>query len=155
MTDNDQIFALKLSIRKRMLDLEEEELAVAVAHYENYLKEVALDDREGHDKDDIVSSRESADLAAAFDHPIVTHQAKIDVLEDTDFSPADEVRPGAVVSFNGRSFVVAVSTSRFDCGGVTYMGISTMSPIYKAIAGLQGGDEFEFNGRTFTLDQVL
>lgn len=147
--------AIKKAVHDKMLSLEEAELATAQAHYQSFLHDAVLDDREGHDKDDIAVSRESADLAAAFDHPVHTHQAKIEAIESTDFSVTDTVRPGAVVAFNGRHFVVAVSTSRFDCGGVTYMGISTQSPIYRALDGLKAGEVFTHNGREFTLDDVI
>jgi hypothetical protein len=147
--------ALKKALHDKMMSLEAAELAAAKAHYESYLKESQLDDREGHDKDDIAEARESADLAAAFDHPVHAHHAKIDAIENTDFSVTDTVRPGAVVSFNERHFVVVVSTSKFECNGKIYMGISTQSPIYKAIDGLQAGESFDFNGREFTLDEVM
>lgn len=147
--------ALKKAVHDRLMSLEEAELAAAIAHYEAFLRESQLDDREGHDKDDIAASRENADLAAAFDTPVQTHHAKIDVIENTDFALTDTVAPGAVVSFNGRNFIVAVSTTRFDVEGVTYMGISLQSPIYKAMAGLQAGDTFTHNGTEIEIEDVL
>ncbi|MEY8830351.1 hypothetical protein AB9K34_18395 [Sedimentitalea sp. XS_ASV28] len=153
--NNQDPAALKKALRDKLMTLEEGELAEAKAHYESFLREAQLDDREAHDKDDIADARENADLAAAFDHPVHAHHAKIDVIENTDFSVTDRVRPGAVVSFNGRHFVVVVSTTKFECNGVTYMGISTQSPIYKAIDGLGKGDRFTFNGSEITLDDVM
>ena len=147
--------ARKLAVRNKLMALEEAELADAIAHYEAFLHDSALDDREAHDKDEIAVSRENADLAAAFDTPVQTHHAKIDVIENLDFALKDEVEPGAVVSFNGRHFIVAVSTTRFDVEGRTYMGISTQSPIYNAMKGLSEGDSFTFNGREMTLDEVF
>lgn len=147
--------ALKKAIHDKMLALEESELATAIEHYERFLKEAILDDREGHDNSQLAEARENADLAAAFDHPVHTHQAKIDAIEATDFSVTDTVGPGAVVEFNKRRFVVAVSTTRFDLGGETYMGISVQSPIFKVIDGLQAGDTFVHNGRDITLDEVV
>lgn len=147
--------ARKQAVHDRLMSLEEAELASAIAHYESYLRDAQLDNREAHDKDDIADARESADLAAAFDHPVHAHHAKIDAIENADFSLTDTVRPGAVVSFNNRHFVVIVSTVRFDCDGVTYMGISTQSPIYKAMDGLKAGETFTFNKREITLNDVL
>ncbi|MBE1282048.1 MAG: hypothetical protein GJ676_01935 [Rhodobacteraceae bacterium] len=147
--------ALKQAIQDKIMSLEAAELASAIAHYEAFLKESKLDERETHDKDDLAGSRENADLAAAFDHPVQTHHAKIDVLENMGFALTDTVEPGAVVSFNGRNFVVAVSTTRFEVQGETYMGISTQSPIYRAMAGLQAGDLFSHNGKEFEIEDVL
>jgi len=147
--------AFKKSIHDKMLALEESELATAIEHYERFLHEAVLDDREGHDNSQLAEARENADLAAAFDHPVHTHQAKIEAIEATDFSVTDIVRPGAVVAFNNRRFVVAVSTAKFDLDGETYMGISVQSPIYKALDGLQAGDSFAHNGREIVLDEVV
>lgn len=146
---------LKQALRDKMLSLEEAELATAIAHYEAFLKEAKLDDREGHDNDELADSTENAELAMAFDHPVHTHQAKIAAIEATEFAVTDRVGPGAVVSFNNRHFVVAVSTTRFEVEGVTYMGISIQSPIYKAMEGLGEGDTFTHNGTDFELDEVF
>jgi transcription elongation GreA/GreB family factor len=155
MTAQTDTAARKKAIIDRLMSLEEQELATAQAHYDAFLKDSQLDDREGHDKDDIAASRENADLAAAFDAPVHAHHAKIDVIENTDFSVTDKVQPGAVVKFNNRRFVVCVSTARFDVDGKTYMGISTQSPIYLSMVGLQEGDVFTHNGTEFEVQEVL
>lgn len=155
MSDTTDKQALKTKLRDTLLALEAAELETAVAHYEHYLHEAMTDERDNPDRDDIALARGYADLAAAFDHPVHTHHAKIDAIENADFSVTDVVRPGAVVTFNNRHFVVVASTKRFECDGTTYMGISTASPIYGAIEGLQAGDTFTHNGQTFTLEDVM
>lgn len=155
MSHSQDRAAFKQAVQDKMMSLEAAELASAVAHYEAFMADVRLDGRETHDKDDIVGARENADLAAAFDHPVQAHHAKIDVIENMDFALTDTVGPGAVVIFADRRFIVAVSTVRFDVGGETYMGISTQSPIYKAMVGLQAGDSFEFNGKEIVIQDVL
>ncbi|WP_170351724.1 hypothetical protein [Ruegeria atlantica] len=155
MTASTDPAVRKKAIIDKLMSLEAQELATAQAHYDAFLKDSQLDDREGHDKDDIAASRENADLAAAFDAPVHAHHAKIDVIENTDFNITDRVQPGAVVKFNNRRFVVCVSTTRFDVDGKTYMGISTQSPIYLAMVGLQEGDVFTHNGTEFEVQEVL
>ncbi|MDK3017172.1 hypothetical protein [Pseudodonghicola flavimaris] len=155
MSETGDLAARKQAVVAGLMALEAAELESAEAHYEAFLKESALGDREEHDKDDIATARENADLAAAFDHPVMTHHAKIDVIENMDFALTETVGPGAVVGFGGKHFIVAVSTARFDVAGVTYMGISTSSPIYKAMAGLAAGDSFSFNGREIEIEEVL
>lgn len=146
---------LKKKLHDRMLALEEAELATALEHYRAHLKEAVLDDREQHDNSDIAEATEALDLAEAFDHPVHTHQAKIEAIEATDFGSAETVRPGAAVVFNDRHFVVCVSTTRFDLDGVTWMGISVQSPAYKAMDGLSAGDTFVLNGRETEIQDVF
>ncbi|MDF1717274.1 MAG: hypothetical protein P1U75_11485 [Antarcticimicrobium sp.] len=154
MSTSQDRAALKKAVYDRLLSLESEELASAVAHYEAHMKESVLDDREGHDNDELAGSTEEVGLAAAFHHPVMTHHAKVDVIENLDFTPTDTVRPGAIVTLDGRHLIVAVSTARFEVGGVTYMGISPESPIYKAMDGLQAGDSFAFQGREIEIEDV-
>lgn len=154
MTQTDRT-ALKTALRARMLELESAELASAQAHYTRFLAEAKLSEREQHDTSDIAEARENADLAAAFDHPVKDHHAKIDVLENLDFAVRDTIGPGAVVRLGKRRFVVSVATAEFDFDGATFMGISQQSPIYKAMEGLQAGEAFDFNGRSITVDEVF
>jgi transcription elongation GreA/GreB family factor len=147
--------ARKAGIVARMMKLEQEELQTAEAHHAAFVADARLGGREGHDRDELVAARENADLAAAFDHPVQAHHAKIDAIENADFSVTDVVRPGAVVSFGGRHVVALVSTGPFDCDGVAYMGISTASPIYQAMDGLEAGDSFVLNGREITIEDVM
>lgn len=147
--------ALKAGIVKRMMSLEQEELATAEAHHAAFAAEAKLGGREGHDRDELVAARENADLAAAFDHPVQAHHAKIDAIENADFSLTDVVRPGAVVAFGGRHVVALVSTGPFECDGRSYMGISTASPIYQAMDGLAAGESFTLNGREITVEDVM
>lgn len=136
----------KADLLAHMLTLESEALQSAREHYEDFLKDSRLATNEPHERDEMAAARMAADLAHGFDDPIHDHEAKIAALKAMTFGENTEVGPGAVVTLNGRHFIVAVSTRRFDCGGETYMGISRESPIYKKMAGLKLGDTFEQNG---------
>lgn len=147
--------AVKSALRDRMLSLEAAELTTAKEHYDRFIEDAKLDDLEQHDNSEIAEARENADLAAAFDHPVKDHLAKIDALKNLDFSLKERVEPGAVVGFGGRHVVVAVSTTQFDHDGVHYMGISPQSPIFKAMEGLAAGDSFAFHGKNVKIDDVF
>lgn len=147
--------ALKQKLHDRMKALEEAELAAAIEHYEAHMAEAKLDDREQHDNDDISDAAAEVNLAHGFEHPVEDHRAKLAAIEELDFSVTDSIAPGAAVVVDGRHFVISVATARFDCEGETWMGISTQSPIYKAMVGLGEGDSFMLNGREMTLDAVF
>jgi transcription elongation GreA/GreB family factor len=144
----------KTELRDKMMALEAEELRAAREHYKAFLMDSRLAENEPHERDEMAAARAAADLAHGFDDPINDHEAKIDALEALDTGPSTEVGPGAVVTLNGRNFIVAVSTRRFDCGGVSYMGISQESPIYKKMAGLEAGERFDQNGIQIVIDAV-
>jgi len=155
MSNSQDRAALKKAVYDKLLSLESDELASAVAHFEAHMKDSVLDSRAVRDTDDLVASNEEVGLAAAFSHPVQAHHAKVDVIENLDFTPTDTVRHGAIVTFDGRHLVVAVSTARFQVDGETYMGISPESPIFKAMDGLQAGDSFTFQGKEIEIEDVL
>lgn len=155
MTESQDRDARKAAVVARLMKLEQDELATAEAHHDRFLADARLGGREVHDRDELAASRENADLAAAFDHPVQAHHAKIDAIENADFSVTDTVRPGAVVDLGGRHLVALVSTGPFEADGITYMGISTASPIYKAMEGLCAGARFDLNGREITIEEVM
>ena len=82
------------------------------------------------------------------------HADHLDLINKISFEPTDVVKPGAVVSVNGRCMIVAASKSQFTIDGRDFMGISTQAPIYKSLEGKKAGDSFEFNNQKFTIEAV-
>lgn len=155
MPDTTTRMARKTAVRNKMLALEQAELDFAEEKHERFTEEALLDDRDNWDKDDMALSRIAADQAAALDHPVFVHAAKIEALQEMSFALRDRVERGTIVVIDGRNFVVAVSTSKFECDGITYLGISENSPIFRAMAGLKKGDSFELNGKNLVIDDVF
>lgn len=145
----------KQALKSRMLELEESELAQAREHYVEHIAEARLDRTEAHEVDDVSRAEAEGELAEAFDQPIHAHTEKLAYLRTMDFAPRDDIGEGAVVRLDGRWLVVAVSTTRFEFGDQTLMGISTAAPVYKAMEGLRAGDSFRLNGRDVSVDEVL
>jgi len=144
----------KSIIRHRLLSLEAHELEDAREAYRDYLAGARLDRSEPIDAHDQSQAELASDLAEALDGPVHAHADKLDKLKHIDFGPKTRVEEGAVVTFGGRSFVVAVATQAFDCAGTELMGISTEAPIYEAIADRTAGERFEFNGRSLVIEDV-
>ena len=144
----------KKAVIEALVGLEQKALLVAKEHYEEYVAGAHVTRSQASGSDDQSQAYFAGELAEAFEHPQEEHAAKVAALENIDFSPKEVVGVGAIVKFSGRHFVISVSTTRFKCGGVEYMGISTEAPIYKAIAGKKSGDIFSYNGRDITIEGV-
>lgn len=67
----------------------------------------------------------------------------------------DTVHLGSVVVTNVERFFVSVSIERFKVGEVSYFGVSTLAPIYKAMEGRKAGDAFDLNGNHFEIKEVF
>lgn len=145
----------KNAVKNTMLSLEEDQLAHAQEHYREYLESARLDRTEPIESDEQAQAETAGDAARAFDQPVHSHSDKIAKLRTIDFGPKTEVEEGAIVKVDGRHFVVAVATTRFECEGNCLMGISAQAPIYKAMEGKCAGDSGTVNGRSFKIEAVL
>ena len=76
----------------------------------------------------------------------------IDILSNIDsINETEEVQLGDVIETDQGNFFVAVASDAFEVNGKEYRGISTDSPLYKALRGKHDGDVVEVNGNKFTL----
>ncbi len=65
-----------------------------------------------------------------------------------------KVEPGAVVVTNLRTFFIAVSSEKLDLEDQLIYGISTKAPIYSVMQDLVKGDNFEYNGTAYEIENV-
>ncbi len=102
------------------------------------------------------ASREfgNAEPAEYFEGPTRTYEAALKRLQSIDFGPKSRVEEGAAVQVDDRWYVIGVASQAFECDGVTYMGISTDAPIYKALEGAAAGDAVAFRGRDWKIQAV-
>ena len=102
--------------------------------------------------DDLSQADEAGDLGGLLGDLEDRHRATLTRIENLDFSAKTAVTPGALVGFDGARYVVGVVSAAFECDGVTYEGLSSDSPIYSSLRGLQLGDTFTFAGREHRID---
>lgn len=77
---------------------------------------------------------------------------EINLLRGLDSIEAnDNIQLGDVIQTNKGNFFVAVPEEAFTIEGITYRGISTDSPLYRALAGKSDGDKVTVNGAEFEL----
>jgi hypothetical protein len=69
-------------------------------------------------------------------------------------SPTEVAKPGAQVKVNGHHFIISVPTKVLRIGGIELSGVSSDSPLFKAMEGLHAGDEFEWNNQTLVLKEI-
>lgn len=67
----------------------------------------------------------------------------------------DRVAPGAIVVTNYDTFFVCASIEEFHAAGHTYVGISTSSPIYRAMEGKCRGEAFIFQKIVYKIEEVF
>lgn len=141
-------------IRETMLSLETAALHSARDNYLDYVSAARVDRSEPIENDELAQAEVASDFAEALDDTLDDYDDKLEKLRAIDFGPKSAVNEGAVVKLSGRYFVIAVSTSKFNCHGRELMGISTMAPIFEAIEGARAGDIVQFKGRDIVIEEV-
>jgi hypothetical protein len=67
----------------------------------------------------------------------------------------DTVQFGAVVITDKQNIFVSTGMGKFESGGVSYYGISSQAPIFRAMENARAGSSFEINGRRFEIKDVF
>jgi len=62
---------------------------------------------------------------------------------------------GAVVVTDKATFFVSTSIEQFKVDRKTFVGLSTKSPLFKAMKGKQKGDHFSFNDITYHIEEIF
>lgn len=145
----------KSALKKALLAIMENEQKLAGKDYKSYLKASMVDRSEPVDIDDQSQAGAAAEVAEALGVDSQNAENRLAHVERIDFGPKRSVSEGAVVTVDGKAYVVAVSTDAFTCQGHSITGISTLSPIYQAMEGLVAGDTFSLNGKSHKINGVL
>lgn len=81
------------------------------------------------------------------------NQQILNSLKDTPHS--DAARNGSLVITDQGSFYLSISAGQLHLAKDVYFAISAVSPIGKLLLGKVKGDKFDFNGRKYTIKDVI
>jgi len=144
----------KNAIKQALIKLERHHIDEAEMKYEDFLMGNLLDREEIVDQDDQSHHRQSIEVSDQLEHQAHVHIEHLEALNNISFEATEVVKPGAIVSVNGRCMIIAVPKSPFTIDGRHFMGISVNAPIYRQLEGKKAGDTFEFNNKKFTIEVV-
>lgn len=144
----------KAELRAMLLQLEAVSIAESAGLYQSHLDTARLDLSEPNDQGQRSQQEQSAVEAQGFEEQSELHEKHRNVIEALPFGRTAVVEPGAVVSVNNRSFVIAVPTQVISIDGIDIIGISVESPLYEVMAGLRAGETFDFQQKTFVVTDV-
>lgn len=144
----------KDSIKQALIKLEKHHIDEAEMKYDDFLSVNLIDREEVVDADDQSHHRQSIEVSDQLEHQAHVHIDHLNAIKSISFEPTDVVKPGAIVSVNGRCMIIAVPKAPFTIDGRLFMAISVSAPIYKHLEGKRAGDTFEFNNKKFTIEAV-
>ncbi len=116
------------------------------------MREAAKSNEEGENLFDDGKVDQSINRVEAKASAVEALQREINLLRGLDSIKANEnIQLGDVIQTNHGNFFVAVPEEAFTVEGITYRGISTESPLFRALAGKSDGDTVTVNGTEFEL----
>jgi len=68
---------------------------------------------------------------------------------------SDIVVPGSAVLTSNGNYYIGISAGVLNAGGNAYYAVSAASPIGAALTGRRKGDSFSWNGKSYTVAEVL
>ena len=144
----------KNKLKDALIELEEHTIDEASMNHEVFLTENLLNREDVIDSDDQSHHRASLDISDKLHSQLHEHQDHLKTINSLSFEPTDVVKPGAIVTVNGRCMIIAIPKSKFQFGGKDFIGISTMAPIYENMKDKKTGEKFTFNDREYTIEAV-
>ncbi|THH39456.1 hypothetical protein [Neolewinella litorea] len=136
-----QLLTIKENSYQNMLAMQNADLAEAEETNEE--TENLFEDGKVDQSINRVEARSS--VVEALQHEI-RMLANIDSIE-----PTEEIQLGDIVETDRGLFFVGAASDEFEVNGKKYRGISTESPLYKAMRGKHNGDTVEVNGTKFRI----
>lgn len=101
------------------------------------------------------SAAERSDLLHRYESELGFLKQELELLETIqEGHELEQVAPGAVVVTNQRIFFVSVSIEQVEVNGMDIFGLSTKAPIYQALRGKKAGDQLDFNGIHYEIQEV-
>jgi hypothetical protein len=115
---------------------------------------VDVDESDTIDPEDLSHQTESMLTEQLFKIKLQKAENDLHLLDQISFDAKTKVEPGSFVKTEMFHFVVATATVPFDLDGKHVIGISSESPIYLEMKGLEKGDKFNFSDKSYTILEI-
>ncbi len=145
--------------RKEVIDhlilLKREEINGLEESKKIYSDSADLDEESTLELDDFAQQNQSTDAARAIQYRIDEERTKLNNFINLRPELVDEITEGNIVFTSKVNFVIGLAFKDFLWEDEKYIGISTQAPIFSALVGKSKGDELEFNGVHYVINEIL
>lgn len=136
-------------IQQQVKLIEELKEQVATVH-----SQVDIDEEDVMDPEDHSHSFESNEMEQMIKVQRSRAERGLEILSSLDISPKFNVETGALIETERLCFFIGYATLPFEAEGTRIVGISTGSPIYNTMTGLNKGDSFSYAGNDYTITNI-
>jgi len=152
----------KQNLRRQLIDACMEKQQQLIDNFRDRIKTLTeaegLGNEESYDNDVLAKNAEKVAEINTLNELLEFANSEMRILEnlrETETIIRDIASPGAVVVTDRGIFFVSASLEHFRVNGDPYIGISTNSPLYRAMEGASKGDTFSFKGTEYRIRDVF
>ena len=144
----------KVRLKDRLIEIQKTIINEIIEKIVTTHSMVDVDESDTIDPEDLSHQTESMLTEQLFRVKLQKAENDLNLLEQLSFDIKSKVEPGAFIKTEMFHFVVATATIPFDLDGMHVIGLSSESPIYLEMKGLQKGDDFNFSGKSYTILEI-
>lgn len=149
----------KKHIRKEviahLIELKTNEIEALEDSHKIFAEGADLDEESSLELDDFAQQNRSTDSARNLQARINQAKENLEAFKNVRPELIDEITVGNVVFTDKVNFVIGLAFKDFEWENKKFVGISTDAPIFKVLLGKREGDQVEFNGIIYTIEEIL
>ncbi|MBF0598251.1 hypothetical protein [Faecalibacter rhinopitheci] len=142
-------------VKDHLISLKEKEIKALEDSHKIYSDGADLDEETSLKMDDFAQQNQSTESARSLQVRIEQAKENLEAFRTVRPELINEITEGNVVFTDRVNFVIGLAFKEFEWGNKKFIGISTQAPIFQAIVGKRKGDTIEFNGITYTVEDIL
>jgi hypothetical protein len=153
--DDDKLLAIKKDVLNKCLEFQTSFINTAKKAMDE--AQESANEEKGSNEEKFDSFRETMQIARDMHaRQLAEGIDGLALLKRIAIAPlVEHVKLGSIVCTNLQNYFISASLGVIESSGKTYMAISTMTPLYQALAGKQKGDKFSFRNTEYKILDVF
>jgi hypothetical protein len=153
--DDDKLLAIKKDVLNKCLEFQTSFINTAKKAMDE--AQESANEEKGSNEEKFDSFRETMQIARDMHaRQLAEGIDGLALLKRIAIAPlVEHVKLGSIVCTNLQNYFISASLGVIESSGKTYMAISTMTPLYQALAGKQKGDKFSFRNTEYKIIDVF
>ena len=146
---------VRKEVKDLLIDLKRKEIEALEKSYQIYADGADLDEEMTQKVDDLSQQSVSTESAMSIQNRINNANDELTKFENLVPELADGVTEGNIVFTDVINLVIGLAFQDFEWDDEKFLGITTDAPIYEVLQGKNEGDVIEFNGTTYTIEEII
>jgi hypothetical protein len=144
----------KATIKQRIEEIQTEVVADLEKAFNRDLTSADIDEAETKDPEDFSHQTELNEMARTQELRLRKSRHDLRYVQDLPDEKSELVEEGALIETESYFFYVGIAVHPFKVDDRPVAGISTESPIYRAMQGRTEGETFSYNNKTYTIKSI-